>query len=83
MSKSVTRIVLAVLIGLAILLGVFATVGATDTGASRGRAVLTAGLLPDLNHSRSAQKLQTINFAAFDDDIHHCHEEDGLSPNDD
>ena len=54
MSKPVARIVFTVLISLAILAAVYTTVyGAAFTaGASSGRIQVTAGLLPDLGHSR-------------------------------
>jgi len=54
MSKSTARIVLSVLITVAILAGVYMTVygAAFSVGASGGRAQVTAGLMPDLSHSR-------------------------------
>ena len=54
MSKPVARVVLSVLITVAILAGVYVTVygAAFSVGASSGRAQVTAGLMPDLSHSR-------------------------------
>lgn len=54
MSKPVARIVFTVLISLAILAAVYTTVygAAFSAGASSGRAQVTAGLMPDLSHSR-------------------------------
>ena len=54
MSKPVARVVLSVLITVAILAGVYMTVygAAFSVGASSGRAQVTAGLMPDLSHSR-------------------------------
>lgn len=56
MSKPKVRIVVSVLIGLAIVLAVFASVQAASPRASLSgeRAFTTAGLLPDTNHVRSA-----------------------------
>jgi len=52
MSKPAVRVIVSVLIGLAILLAVFASVQAASPGAVRGQTHLTAGLMPDLSHSR-------------------------------
>ena len=54
MSKPIARVVLSVLISVAILAGVYMTVygAAFSVGASSGRTQVTAGLMPDLSHSR-------------------------------
>ena len=54
MSKPVVRILLTVLISLAILAGIYTTVygAAFHAGVLAGRAQVTAGLLPDLSHTR-------------------------------
>ena len=54
MSKRVARIVISVLITLIIVAGIYTTVfgAASRAGARGGRIQVTAGLLPDLNHSR-------------------------------
>ncbi len=56
MSKSKVRIAVSLLIGLVIVLAVFATAQAASSRASLSgeRAVTTAGLLPDMSHVRSA-----------------------------
>ena len=54
MSKRVARIVISALITLIIVVAVYTTVfgAASRAGASSARIQVTAGLLPDLNHSR-------------------------------
>ena len=54
MSKRVARIVISALITLIIVAAVYTTVfgAASRAGASSARIQVTAGLLPDLNHSR-------------------------------
>ena len=56
MSKRVNRIALLVLIGLAIVAGIYTSVlGASlHTGTRGGGPHVTAGLLPDLRHQRSS-----------------------------
>lgn len=56
MSKPKVRIAVSLLIGLVIVLAVFASVQAASSRASLSgeRAVTTAGLLPDTSHVRSA-----------------------------
>ena len=56
MSKPKIRIAVSLLIGLVIVLAVFATVQAAASRASLSgeRAFTTAGLLPDMSHVRSA-----------------------------
>ncbi len=55
MSKPKVRVVVSLLIGLVIVLGVFASVQAAASRASLSgeRAITTAGLLPDTAHVRS------------------------------
>jgi len=54
MSKRGARIAISVLIALIIVAAIYTTVfgAASRAGASSGRIQVTAGLLPDLNHSR-------------------------------
>ena len=54
MSKPVVRVLVTVLISLAILAGIYTTVygAAFHAGVIAGRSQVTAGLLPDLSHTR-------------------------------
>lgn len=72
MFKSKVRIAVSLLIGLVIVLAVFATVQAAASRASLSgeRAFTTAGLLPDMNHVRSAgftgqQNLNSYNEESY------------------
>jgi hypothetical protein len=63
MSKPSVRMIVSVLIGLVVVLAVFASVQAASSRASLSgeRAFTTAGLLPDRNHPRAAfQSLQSF-----------------------
>ena len=81
MSKPTVRVIVSVLIGLVIVLAVFASVQAASSGAVRGQTHLTAGLMPDLSHQRDAvQKLQ--NYMPQTEPGHHCDDE-GYNPSDD
>lgn len=66
MSKPSTRILLSVIIVLAVLAGIFASVraAASSAGAYGERAFLTAGLLTDTKHVRSTSSagLNTYQF---------------------
>ncbi|GEM_PF-780839 len=70
MSKPTIRIVVSVLIGLSVLLAVFASVQAASSKASLSgeRVFTTAGLLPDTNHVRSAAQMsQGLSSSYFDE----------------
>ena len=62
MSKPSTRILLSVIIVLAVLAGIYASVraAASSAGVYGERAFLTAGLLTDTKHARSASSA-TLN----------------------
>lgn len=65
MSKPTIRVIVSVLIGLVIVLALFASVQAASSRASLSgeRAVTTAGLLPDTRHVRSAwQSLSSYDY---------------------
>jgi hypothetical protein len=80
MSKPAVRVIVSVLIGLAIVLAVFASAQAASPGAVRGQTHLTAGLLPDASHQRAAvQKLQSFDFSVMGE--HDCYS-DELSSDD-
>jgi hypothetical protein len=57
MSKPVLRIAVVLIVGIIILVGVFATVqaAASTVGTMRGNHFLTAGLLPDRQHARESK----------------------------
>lgn len=85
MSKQKIRIVLLLVIGLLILVGVFATVQAASNavGIARGRAQVTAGLLLDTSHPRDVASPLSLYNADGDEAGHHCHEEEaGINPSD-
>lgn len=89
MSKPKIRIVVSVLIGLVIVLAVFASVQAASSRASLSgeRAFTTSGLLPDTSHVRSAG--QSLSSYYYDEGVysdngegHGVCEDDGDSPDD-
>lgn len=69
MTKSKVRIAVSLLIGLVIVLAVFATVQAAASRASLSgeRAFTTAGLLPDTSHVRSAGFTGQQNLNSYND----------------
>ena len=86
MTKSKVRIAVSLLIGIVIVLAVFATVQAAASQASLSgeRAVTTAGLLLDTSHARSAgftgqQNLNSYNEGSYQDEGGGC---DHDSPDD-
>ena len=83
MSKRMKRIALAVLISLAVLAAVYTTVlGASlHAGTSRGSPHLTAGLLPDRSHYRTAISLNAYYDLQGADQFHDCGDS-GISPDD-
>jgi len=84
MSKLSVRVIVSILIGLAIVLGIFASVQAAspNAGTRSGSVHVTSGLMPDLSHERSAvQKLQ-VYMPQGQGSGHDCNDE-GYNPNDD
>lgn len=68
MSKPKVRVIVSVLIGLVIVLAVFASVqAASKVSLSGERAFTTAGLLPDTRHVRSAG-LAVQNLSSYYDE---------------
>ena len=89
MSKPTTRIMLSVIIVLAILAGIYVSVraAASSAGVSGERAFLTAGLLTDTKHVRSASSA-TLNTYQVQPDLFSesggggCEDERHNSPDD-
>ena len=86
MTKSKVRIAVSLLIGIVIVLAVFATVQAAASQASLSgeRVVTTAGLLLDTSHARSAgftgqQNINSYNEGSYQDEGGGC---DHDSPDD-
>ena len=88
MSKRTVRIVLATLISLAVVAGVYTSVfgAALHSGASGGRLHVTAGLTTDLGHARSQASSVNSYLSTFDeissDEGHGCGSEARADPND-
>lgn len=87
MSKSVVRIALSAMIVLVLVVGIYFTVQAASSRASRNgeRAVTTAGLLPDAQHVRAS--FSGLNAADFQSEMyqesgHGGCERNGDSPDD-
>lgn len=69
MSNPKVRIAVSLLIGIVIVLAVFATAQAATSRASLSgeRAVTTAGLMPDMRHGRSAGFSAQQNINSYED----------------
>jgi len=83
MSKRNVRVVFAVLISLAVIVGIYTSVqGASlNAGIRSGQAHVDAGLKPDLNHVRGpVQELQSF-MPQVEGSGHHCDDE-GINPSD-
>ena len=72
MSKSKVRIAVSLLIGIVIVLAVFATVQAAASQASLSgeRVVTTAGLLLDTSHVRNAGFTGQQNLNSYNEDLY-------------
>ena len=87
MSKRTVRIVLAALISLAVVAGVYTSVlgAAAQAGASGGRPHVTAGLTTDLSHVRTQASSVNSYLSTFNEMSgggHDCGSEARADPND-
>ena len=88
MSKPMTRVLFAVLISLIIVAGVYTGVrGASlHAGMAVGKTHVTAGLLPDLSHTRQAALIthyySTGLDASSNNQFHDCHSDSTTDPGD-
>jgi len=87
MSKPITRVAFAVLITLALLVGIYTSVqGAFSSAGTRsGQVHVDAGLNADLSHVRSSPVQEVQNFLPqgdYMDTPHGCHSESRVDPDD-
>ena len=87
MSKPITRVAFAVLITLALLVGIYTSVqGAFSSAGTRsGQVHVDAGLNADLSHVRSSPVHEVQNFLPqgdYMDRPHGCHSESRIDPDD-
>ena len=89
MSKPTIRILISVMIVLAVLAGIYASVraAASNAGVQGNRAFLTAGLLADTKHVRSASSSALDAYQVQSDSYYEsghggCEHENHSSPDD-
>ncbi len=88
MSKSAVRIALSAMIVLVLVVGIYFTVQASSSQASRNgeRVFTTAGLLPDVQHARTSSfsQLKAVEFQPdyYEESGHGGCERNGDSPDD-